>query len=150
MARYSPEKKKAVRAKNAERVAAGKKPIGRKPKPFSVKMFESLCEIQCTRDEICAVMGMSDVTLNQKCMEHYGATFLVAFEQKRKAGFKALRRAQFDTAVKKGNAIMQIWLGKNLLGQTDKTTEPEDDPDDFAAKARKAIEEMDKSIGGKP
>tara|TARA_Y100000590_G_scaffold242484_1_gene272535 strand:- start:52 stop:426 length:375 start_codon:yes stop_codon:yes gene_type:complete len=29
-----------------------------------------------------------------------------------------LRKAQLDTALK-GNAVMQIWLGKNMLGQSD-------------------------------
>ncbi len=35
-----------------------------------------------------------------------------------------LRRAQIETALK-GNAIMLIWLGKNMLGQSDNPVGPE-------------------------
>jgi len=35
-----------------------------------------------------------------------------------------LRRAQIETALK-GNAVMQIWLGKNMLGQSDQPVSSE-------------------------
>ena len=39
--------------------------------------------------------------------------------QKALAGKASLRRTQWKTATG-GNPTMQIWLGKNMLGQTDK------------------------------
>jgi len=47
-------------------------------------------------------------------------SFAGVFAQKRGAGLLSLRRAQFQLAQK--NAAMAIFLGKNLLGQTDKET----------------------------
>jgi hypothetical protein len=45
------------------------------------------------------------------------------YEQKKGVGKIALRRAQMRTAIgdgsNPGNPTMQIWLGKNLLGQVD-------------------------------
>ena len=40
--------------------------------------------------------------------------------QKRQHRKNDLRQAQTDTALSAKNPVMQIWLGKNDLGQTDK------------------------------
>jgi len=48
------------------------------------------------------------------------AAFLSAVEKGAATGRTSLRQAQFKLALA-GNATMQIWLGKQLLGQTDKT-----------------------------
>lgn len=63
------------------------------------------------------------------------ATFSAYKTKKRELGYDSLRERQFDTAMgifgkdengqkvllKEPNVSMQIWLGKNLLGQSDKT-----------------------------
>ena len=36
---------------------------GRPPKEIDKEQFEKLCEIQCTRDEICEVLDVTDKTL---------------------------------------------------------------------------------------
>jgi hypothetical protein len=46
--------------------------------------------------------------------------FLSAIEKGAATGRMTLRSAQFKAAIG-GNATMMIWLGKQLLGQTDKT-----------------------------
>ena len=94
--------------------------MGRPRKEFSVEQFERMCEIQCTKEEIAAVFGFSEDTLERRIKEVYGDTFAVVFAQKREGGKESLRRAQWNTAIKKENPIMQIFLGKNLLGQKDK------------------------------
>ena len=95
-------------------------PVGRPKKPFNQKQFEELCQIQCTEKEIAAVLDMSIELLNQNCNKVYGLNFLDIYGQKREAGKQSLRRAQWATALEVKNPIMQIFLGKNMLGQADK------------------------------
>lgn len=83
---------------------------------ISKEQFESLCAIQCTEEEILSVLNITDKTLNTWCNETYGCNFSEIFKEKRQLGKASLRRMQWKTA-EKGNVTMQIWLGKNLLGQ---------------------------------
>ncbi len=71
-----------------------------------------LAEINCTQAEICAIVGVSRETLRKR--------FLALIEKGQETGKMSLRRAQFENALG-GNATMQIWLGKQYLGQSDKT-----------------------------
>ena len=81
--------------------------------------FEKLCFLQCTEREFCSWFDVSDETLNKWCKENYdGRTFLDVFKEKRENGLISLRRTQFQLAEK--SPAMAIFLGKNLLGQTDK------------------------------
>jgi hypothetical protein len=60
----------------------------------------------------------------------------------------SLRRFQFDSA-KKGKVAMQIWLGKQYLGQKDKHDITTDDqPNTEQAKAEKAIQQWMNETGG--
>ena len=98
-----------------------KNPVGRPRIEFNAKLFENLCHIQCTQEEIAATMGMSVDTLERRVKEVYeGRVFAVVFAEKREGGKSSLRRAQWKNAIEKGNPVMQIFLGKNLLGQKDK------------------------------
>ena len=97
-----------------------KNPVGRPKKPFNQKQFEELCQIQCTEKEIAAVLDMSIELLNQNCNRVYECNFLDIYAQKRESGKQSLRRAQWNTALEAKNAVMQIFLGKNMLGQADK------------------------------
>ena len=90
---------------------------GRPPVEINQKAFENLCQLQCTLDEICSFLNVTDKTLNGWCRRTYGSTFSEVFKKKRVGGIVSLRRAQFELAKK--NPAMAIFLGKNLLGQTD-------------------------------
>lgn len=79
--------------------------------------FEALCKIQCTEEEIVAVMECDRVSLNRWCRDTYGDTFLQAKKQFAEGGKASVRRNQFKLS--KTNASMAIWLGKQYLGQTD-------------------------------
>ena len=81
------------------------------------KQFESLCSIQCTQQEICEVLGVTDKTLTNWCKEIYSMPFSEVFKAKRSGGKASLRRKQWNLADK--NAAMCIWLGKQYLGQKD-------------------------------
>lgn len=93
---------------------------GRPRKEIDKRTFENLCAIQSTLEEICAVFECTPKTLETWCKREYGDTFYKVFSEKRCRGFISLRRAQFQKAIDEKNTAMQIFLGKNWLGQSDK------------------------------
>ena len=93
-------------------------PNGRPPKEINQKIFEGLCAIQCTEEEICDVLDVDEATLLKWCRSVYGETFSEVFKKKKMGGKASLRRMQWKLAEK--NATVAIWLGKQYLGQTDK------------------------------
>lgn len=87
-------------------------------KKINRKQFESLCAIQCTQAEICSVLDVCEDTLLKWCKETYKMSFSEIYKQKRELGCMSLRRKQMELALS-GNPAMQIFLGKNLLHQSD-------------------------------
>ena len=99
--------------------AVGSKNKGGRPhKKIDQIGFEKLCQMMCTRDEICAFFETTDKTLNEWCKRTYGEGFSAVYAQKREQGKISLRHSQLQLAKK--SAAMAIFLGKNYLGQTDK------------------------------
>ena len=97
--------------------------------------FEKLCGLQCTRDEISAFLNVSHDTLERWCNREYGESFASVFAKKKEFGKVSLRRMQFKLAEK--NAAMAIFLGKNMLGQTDHVEVVDNTP----------IEKLDEILG---
>ena len=95
--------------------------LPRPRKEIDQKAFESLCGLQCTKEEICGFFDLTDKTLENWCRRTYKAGFSEVFRQKRGLGKISLRRHQWRLAEK--NAAMAIWLGINYLGQKE---EPEE------------------------
>ena len=95
--------------------------LPRPRKEIDQKAFESLCGLQCTKEEICGFFDLTDKTLENWCRRTYKAGFSEVFKQKRGLGKISLRRHQWRLAEK--NAAMAIWLGRNYLGQKE---EPEE------------------------
>ena len=85
--------------------------------------FEKLCGIQCTEEEICAVFGVSIQTLERWCHNTYGTNFGKIFREKRCYGKASLRRTQWLKAVEGNDTTMLIFLGKQYLGQADKSSQ---------------------------
>lgn len=85
--------------------------------------FENLCKIHCTRDEICAVFGITDFTLYAWIKQQYGEDVSLKELMSRLAagGNASLRRIQWKHA--ETNPAMAMFLGKNYLGQSDKPIE---------------------------
>jgi hypothetical protein len=94
--------------------------MGRPKKEVDWVQCEKLCALHCTRDEIADVFDMSADTLEARIREKYDCTFSAYFKQKSSGGKRSLRRKQYETAMS-GNVTMQIWLGKQWLGQSDKS-----------------------------
>lgn len=108
---------------------------GRPPKEIDKLQFEKLCELQCTRDEICSWFDVTDKTLSKWCEKTYGEGFSATFDKKRGKGKIALRRKQWQLADK--SAAMAIFLGKQFLGQSDNPEQNIDveDSDSFFSEA---------------
>lgn len=106
--------------------------------------FESLCYMQCIQGEVCSVLKISDKVLRRLVIEKYNqldatgrrvvdgaepATddsgvvvkedYTMIVKRLSAGGCASLRRAQYKSAVESNNTTMQIWLGKQYLGQSD-------------------------------
>ena len=96
---------------------------GRPRKEITDKDFERLIamiRIQCTQGEICGVFDMTAETLNTRIEERGEGSFSTLYKKHGDEGKASLRRMQWKAA-EAGNSTMLIWLGKNMLDQTDKT-----------------------------
>lgn len=91
--------------------------MARPKKEIDQEVFEKLCGLQCTKEEICGFFALTDKTLESWCKRTYNAGFSDVFAQKRGLGKISLRRMQWRLAEK--NATMAIFLGKQYLGQRD-------------------------------
>jgi transcriptional regulator with XRE-family HTH domain len=89
-------------------------PAGRPRKQVDEQQIESLARIGCTVAEIAAALGVSKDTLERN--------YAAPIEKGREHAKISLRRMQFKSA-EAGNVTMQIWLGKQLLGQKDHTVQ---------------------------
>lgn len=81
---------------------------------------DKLCQIQCTGEEIASFFEVSYDTLERRCKEKFKVSFAEYIKEKSAKGKSSLRRLQWKAAMN-GNVTMLIWLGKQYLGQADKT-----------------------------
>jgi len=81
--------------------------------------FEKLCGMWCTLIEIADFFGVSEDTVESWCKDTYEMTFSDVYKKRSSQGNISLRRWQLKSA-EKGNVTMQIWLGKQHLGQKEK------------------------------
>ena len=104
------------------------KKAGRPAIEIDKKQFENLCGLQCTEEEIAAWFKCSIDTIDRWCKRTYETNFADIYKVYSANGKISLRRTQLRLAEK--SAAMAIFLGKNMLGQTDKVeqviTEVED------------------------
>lgn len=91
--------------------------MGRPKKEIDKKQFESLCNIWCTKDEICSFFDVDEKTLTRWCKDTYGEGFSDIYKKLSEVGKISLRRYQFQHAKK--SVPMAIFLGKQHLGQRD-------------------------------
>ena len=93
-------------------ITPGKPKLGRPRKFLDLEMVERLAHLQCTQEEISSALGVSVDTLTR--YKHFAEIFKRGTDN----GRKSVRRMQFESATK-GSVAMQIWLGKQYLGQSD-------------------------------
>lgn len=97
---------------------------GRPKKEIDKKIFENLCGLQCTLEEIAGVFDCSVDTIERWCKREYKQTFAEVYKKHSAKGKTSLRRTQFKLAEK--SAAMAIFLGKNYLGQKDNIIETDE------------------------
>lgn len=85
--------------------------------PEQRQQIQKLAELQCNNREIAYIMGCSRETIER----HYRDEVDLGKTE----GKIKLRRAQWRNAIENENVTMQIWLGKNVLGQTDSPLDEE-------------------------
>ncbi len=94
-------------------------------KPMSDKEFDQLVNmirIQCTAEEICNILNISEDTLGRRIAERNiegVKNFADLYKKHQDEGKASLRRSQWKAA-QDGNPTMLVWLGKQVLGQKDK------------------------------
>lgn len=93
---------------------------GRPRKEIDFDVLQKLCELNCTRDEICNFFEIDDKTLTARIVEVGYDSFSAYYKKHLDTGKISLRRIQWQSA-NAGSVPMQIWLGKQYLGQRDKT-----------------------------
>ena len=94
--------------------------MGRKKIEIDWNVVDEKLSHFCNGTEVAAFLGMHEDTLYKRIEEKYKMGFSAYRAQKRAKGEMILRELQLKSA-KEGNTSMLIWLGKQYLGQTDKT-----------------------------
>lgn len=123
-----------------------KKKVGRKTIELDRDQFESLCGMLCTEEEIAGFFKVSVDTVERWCKREYGKKFCEVSKIYAEMGKASLRRAQFATAMA-GNVTMQIFLGKNYLGQSDKKEQKVEVKDENTTKLAHILEQLEEGEG---
>lgn len=98
--------------------------MNRPLKPIDWDVVDKMMHAQCLGTEIAAYFDMHPDTFYRRVQEKSGMGFTEYSTQKKEVGKAKIRISQYKTALE-GNTSMQIWWGKNHLGQKDQpvTTE---------------------------
>jgi IS30 family transposase len=85
--------------------------MARPKKPINKEDLEKLAAMHCTIEEIAAWFNVSRDTIERR--------YAAEIHKARQQGKISLRRMQFQAA-QNGNIVMMIWLGKQILDQTER------------------------------
>ena len=82
---------------------------------IDLKELERLSMMQCTDEEVAAWFGVTTRTIERR---RKNPKFAEVMDRGKAKGRISVRRMQMKL-LEQGNATMGVWLGKNVLGQTD-------------------------------
>ena len=91
--------------------------MARPKKEIDEELLLKLAQMHCTMQEMVDIIGVSEDTLKRR----YAGIIAKGKSQ----GKMRLRRKQIEVAMS-GNHTMLIWLGKNMLGQSDTPVQEDD------------------------
>ena len=98
-------------------MADEKKSVGRPKIEIDEELLYKLATIHCTMKEMVDIMGVSQDTLKRN--------YAHIIDKGKSDGKMRLRRKQIEVAMS-GNHTMLIWLGKQMLGQSESPTNEDD------------------------
>ncbi len=90
---------------------------GRPRKQVDTDLLYKLANIHCTMKEMVDIIGVSEDTLKRR--------YAGIINKGKAEGKMRLRRKQIEVAMQ-GNAVMLIWLGKQMLSQSDSPIQDDD------------------------
>lgn len=93
---------------------------GRPPKHIDKDLFESLCLIMCTMEEICFIFKVSSTVLSKWCRRTYGKSTELVMAEFQAGGKASFRRMGLKLA--ETQPSVWIFLAKNMLGMSDNPT----------------------------
>lgn len=91
---------------------------GRPPHVIDLEVVRNSAAIGCTADEISSILGMARSTLYEHMQRNPAVQ--EAMDAGRDKGRATLRRFQWNRA-EAGSDTILVWLGKQMLGQKDKS-----------------------------
>ena len=98
-------------------MADEKKSVGRPKIEIDEELLYKLATIHCTMKEMVDIMGVSQDTLKRN--------YAHIIDKGKADGKMRLRRKQVEVAMS-GNHTMLIWLGKQMLGQSENPVNSDD------------------------
>ena len=98
-------------------MADEKKSVGRPKIEIDEELLYKLATIHCTMKEMVDIMGVSQDTLKRN--------YAHIIDKGKSDGKMRLRRKQIEVAMS-GNHTMLIWLGKQMLGQSENPVNSDD------------------------
>ena len=101
----------------SEEKETNKKKGGRPRKEIDTELLYKLATIHCTMREMVDIIGVSEDTLKRR--------YSALIDKGKAEGRMRLRRKQMEVAMQ-GNAVMLIWLGKQMLSQQDSPIQDDD------------------------
>ena len=84
------------------------------------KAVDGFLVSQCKGTEIAAYLDITAECLYERCLADKKTLWSIYSQKKQEKGRSILRHAQFEKAIKGKNTQMLIFLGKNILQQTDR------------------------------
>lgn len=102
--------------------------MGAPLKSINWELFEQLCALQCTQEEMSGLLKVDHKTLQKHVEKRWKTTYSLAYKRLSAPGKCSLRRYQFTQA--KTNCSMAIWLGKQWLGQKEHDRDAQVPPND--------------------
>lgn len=93
--------------------------MGRPKKEINWQALDAVLQFGATLEDAAEIVGVHTDTLARKIKKEHDCTFTEYRDKKMSKIRYNLRKKQYDVAMA-GNVSMLIWLGKNMLGQTDK------------------------------
>ena len=93
--------------------------MARPEKPFDWSKLDAILQYGALLSDASDIMGVSEDTILRKVKKNFGMDFATYKLKKMSKVRIGLARKQIEVAMS-GNVAMLIWLGKQMLGQSDK------------------------------